>query len=146
MHVSPRTRTILQSILFAAVGFGAVYLLATSLQSDDGEQAVSGTDSALSVEDAIRSPSLQDVAVRGYLFVDEQEEVTICSARTDGDVAFCAGTVMQVVGLDLSRLALERGETPSGRPWAWSDGPVSLLGSKRGALLDVKDILPEEER
>jgi hypothetical protein len=52
---------------------------------------------------------------------------------------------MEVRDLDLSRLALLRGTTPKGNPWAWSDGPVSLLGSRRGAVFDARDVLPEEQ-
>lgn len=142
MQVSPRARTALQSLVLAAVGFGAVYLLATSLRSDSKNDVAGTNASALSVVDAAKTAPLKPISVRGFIFVDSTDRVLLCSERTKEKVPFCAGTVMEVRDLDLSRLPMKRGKTLSGNDWAWSDGIVALLGSHRGAIFDARDVLP----
>jgi hypothetical protein len=85
----------------------------------------------------------RQVAVRGFVFVDSRIGTLLCSRRTRSSRPACAGDVLTLRGLDVTRLAMKQAEEAAGGYDAWSDGPVSVLGTTAGAsTLMVKDVLP----
>jgi hypothetical protein len=137
-----RGRVALVSLVAAAATFGAAWLVLRAVQ-DDGAEAASPRGEELSVGEAAAVGVDQHVAVRGFVFVDEQAGALLCSQTTGGSRPACEGDVVRLLDLDTSRLALEIAAEAEGGYDAWSDGEVVLLGTTvGGAGLRVEDVLP----
>lgn len=131
-------RTIGLSIAAFAVTLGLALWIGSALRSD-GPDVAESDDEALSIDDAIGRPAGEKIAVRGYVFFDEQAGDVLCSSRT-GDPPECGGNTFRLEGIDPTRLELEFARDTS-RWDAWSTDAVVLLGTRRGGTLVVEDIL-----
>ena len=134
--MNPRVRIALRCIGGFVAAFAVVLVVGGALRDDDGPD----TDT-VTVADALRSPSGEAVAVRGYLFFDPATGPLLCSQRTVDDPPACEGALMAVVDLDPNRLDLVRPDSTDGAFDAWSRDEVALLGVKLGAVLQVQDVL-----
>lgn len=137
-----RWRTLAVSAVLFAVTLAIPLVVVSWLRHDDRAQArPRGQESRIA--DAARLAPEQDVVVRGFVFIDANVPMLLCSQRTGGDRPACSGDVLRLEGLDTSRVALERARETKGGYDAWSDGEVVLLGTTQGSgTLLVKDVLP----
>ncbi len=78
---------------------------------------------AMGVSDALGISANLPVRVSGSLFVDAQDRVLLCSAIAESFPPQCGGERIEVLGLDLSSIALE---TAEGVRWAEA---VELVGT-----------------
>jgi hypothetical protein len=129
------------SVLAAAVGFGAVFLVGRALFGGDGNDHPTIGAAEVAVADVGRAPRDHSIVVRGFVFIDSSDRVLVCGARHPGDVPACAGRAIIATGLDENRLDLVTGTAPSGRPLRWSRDAVGLQGTWTGATLTVTDVL-----
>jgi hypothetical protein len=137
-----RWRTLAVSAVLFAVTLAIPWIVVSWLRHDDHAQArPRGQESRIA--DAARFPPEKEVVVRGFVFIDANVPMLLCSQRTTGDRPACSGDVLRLEGLDTSRLSLERAFQSKGGYDAWSDGEVVLLGTTQGSgALLVKDVLP----
>lgn len=135
-----RVRTALVSVACFTVSFALVLLIGT-VMSGDGPDVARTDDDALSVADAAKVVSGEQVTVRGFVFFDPQTGPLLCSARTRGDRPACDGTVLRLEDLDPNRLELVQAEQTEGGYDSWSRDAVVLLATKVAGTLEVEDVL-----
>lgn len=139
----PALRTIVQSVIAAAIGFAVVALVLVFLRSGDGVDEAEVAPDALSVREAVALPGGRAaIAVTGFVFVGENRTI-LCSART-GDPSYCDGSAIDLVGLDPNRLDLVFPDATddNGDPYPpYSRDEVTVLGDYRLGALRVTDIL-----
>ena len=133
--MNPRVRTALGSVVAFVVAFAVVLLVRDQLGGDDDPA------DSYAVDEALLQPSQTDVVVHGYLFFEEEFGVLLCGERTATEPPRCEGAVFSVEGADPNRFDLVRPDDPDGEYDAWSRDEVTILGHKRGALLDVLEVL-----
>lgn len=134
-RLRPRVLSLLA--LFAAVAL----LSACAAPAGGGARASpsspgtrsTGVGSGLSVDEALASGSGEKLLVKGYLFVDRQGRVKLCSALAESDSPACAGSSLAVEGLDLGTVP---GLATSGGT-RWSTSEVKLVGYVRDGVLRV---------
>lgn len=132
-----RRRVLVESVLAAAVGFGAVALVFVFLVGDDGSDRADVPDGAIGVDEAVTLGSRsEDIVVTGYVFVGDDRAI-LCSGRDDEEPPFCDGAAIELENLDTSRLDLV---VPDDAP-AFSRDEVTLAGSYSLAALTVREIL-----
>jgi hypothetical protein len=95
--------------------------------------AVSGVGPGISIADARASDSGEPLLVNGFLVIDPEGEVQLCSALAESDPPSCGG-----LALTVEELAIEMSEglDESGGV-RWSPDTVQLLGQVRGDTLEV---------
>jgi len=136
-----RVRTIVLTVLAAAVGFGVVFFVGRALFAGDGNDRPHIAAGEVAVSDLTKAPRGHSVVVRGFVFIDSTDRVLVCAERRSGEVPQCAGQAIIADGLDENRLDLVTGTAPSGRPLRWSRDAVGLVGTWTGAALSVTDIV-----
>ncbi len=132
-----RVRTALVSVVGFVAAFAVVLVVGTAMRNDGRPD----TDT-LDVVDALATTSGGTVAVRGFLFYDEETGPLLCSQRTDDDPPACDGSVLELENVDPNRLDLIRPAQTAHAFDAYSSDEVALLGTKLGAVLRVQDVLP----
>lgn len=137
-----RWRTAGLTVAAFVATLAIAWVVAMALRDEGGEHAEPEADE-VSVLEAARAVPERELAVRGFVFIDDATGPVLCSQTTGGARPACEGDVLRLESLDVSRLALDVADDPSGGYDAWSDGEVVLLGTTRGgARLVVKDVLP----
>lgn len=117
--------------------------LVVSWVGNGSEQGARPSGAETALTDVPHLAPGKQVAVRGFVFVDSQAGTLLCSRRTRASRPACKGDVVTLRGLDTTRLAMKQAKEAAGGFDAWSDGPVSLLGTTSGGpTLVVKDVLP----
>jgi len=135
-------RTLLASVGAAVITFAVVYAAVRTLRPDPATSVAEADATAVVVDDVITMERGQRVAVRGYVFLDEDAGSLLCAARTKEKERFaCAGSTLRLVGLDTSRLDLVLADEPGGGYDAWSRSTTVLLGRTSRLTLTVEDIL-----
>lgn len=138
----PWLRTLLASIGAAVITFAVIYVAVRTLRPEPATSVVKADATAVVVDDVIAMDRGERVAVRGYVFLDADAGSLLCAARTKESGRYaCAGSTLQLVGLDTSRLDLVVADEPDGGYDAWSRSTVALLGRADRLTFAVEDIL-----
>lgn len=132
--MSARVRVALVSIACFVAAFAAVIVVGRVLRDDGGSEA-------LTVVEGLDQPSQTEIVVRGHLFFEESIGPLLCSERTDTSPPRCDGSVFRLEQLDPNRIDLTRPEDPDGEYDAYSEDEVTVLATKLGAVLVVRDVL-----
>lgn len=135
------TRTLLASLGAAVITFVVAYLILTSVRPEAKTSVAKGDRDAVSVDDAIATARGKKIAVRGFVFIDENVGELLCSERTREDPPACAGSALTLVNLDPNRLELVLAADTDGSYDAWSRDAVTLLGRVDRTTFTVEDIL-----
>lgn len=134
-------RTTVVSVAAAAITGGIVVVVILALRPERTTETAKATGSAVTVETAASAGQGKVVAVRGFVFLDEQVGALLCSQRTTARRPACAGSSLVLDGIDTSRLDLVRAEQTTGGYDAWARTAVTLLGRVDRATLTVQDII-----
>lgn len=132
--MNPRVRVALVSVACFVAAFAAVIVVGRAIRNDGG------TD-ALTVVEGLNQPSQTEIVVRGHLFFEESIGPLLCSQRTDTSPPRCDGSVFRLEQLDPNRIDLTRPEDPDGEYDAYSEDQVTVLGTKLGSVLVVREVL-----
>jgi hypothetical protein len=81
------------------------------------------------------------VVVEGYVVAPAEGVPRLCGALAESHPPQCAGTRMEIVGLELGRLSgtSTNVELPEGERTVWTDAPVTLTGRIDGDRLELVD-------
>lgn len=121
--------------------FAAIYGVASSLRSTPSAKVAEGTEEFLSVDEALDHLSGTRIAVRGYVFLDEEAGELLCSRRTTDEPIACAGQSLRLVNLDTSRLDLVIAPPGAKGYDAWTKEPVSFVGIISAGSFAVEDLV-----
>lgn len=135
------TRTLLASLGAAVITFVVAYLILTSVRPESKTSVAKGDRQAISVVDALAADRGGKVAVRGFVFIDENVGELLCSERTKDDPPACAGVALTLVNLDPNRLELVLADETKGNYDAWSRDTVTFLGRVDRSTFTVEEIL-----
>lgn len=136
-----RLRVVVESVIGATIAFAATALVLAVVRPDSGVDRADVPEGSISVEQAVTLGSrTEDIVVTGYVFVGDERAI-LCSGRDDEDPPYCDGTVVELEGLDTSRLDLV---VPDDAP-AYSRDEVTLAGTYSLASLQVREILQSAE-
>jgi hypothetical protein len=107
-----------------------------------GNEEAGKVPGAVTVATAEAAPIDREVAVTGYVFIDEFTGTLLCSERTRGSRPACKGDVATLDRLDPNRLDLVRAPKGAKGFDAWSRDVVVLQVRARRVTLVVEDVLP----
>lgn len=137
----PWLRTTQVSVATAAVTGLIAVVVILALRPERSTETAKATGSAVTVETAASAGRGKAVAVRGFVFLDEQAGALLCSQRTTARRPACTGSALVLEGLDTSRLDLARAAQTKGGYDAWTRTAVTLLGRVDRATLTVEEIV-----
>lgn len=136
---------VLRAVTIA--GFVAVVVLGVRAfdggdAGDDGQARLARPRSGeLTVDAALLAPGDRALAVRGFVHEGGGFPLRLCSGLVGDDPPRCVGPFLEVAGIDARSFNLETGRDAGGRPVAWSDDPVALLGTVAGPRLVATQVL-----
>jgi hypothetical protein len=128
--------------LFGVLIIGALVLAACGGAEDGGSDPTVGVvpgsamGPGISIEDALTTNSGQPLLVNGFLFVDEDGNVTMASLMAESLPPLPGGDQLVVEGLDLGGYQFSESQG-----LRWTDDSVQVLGVLSGNTLTVSNTL-----